>query len=544
MTSTRCALFFGNTISPKGDAYHRFSALIFVVLAMLSFLIKPAMAYYYRPYFSYMNGSDEHLYLTYQGAISMLDGRARYVSSYVVKALHEIGLSGSVINLIFDMATPLLMLVVVALTVRRLWGEVHALIAGWIIVFCPVLFNQSNPLLEGLLPDYRKEHTFWVSAWEGFAPYIRTPEPQFSYLFIIIALLIYLLLHRRIYVLFLPIPLLYDSVLLGYVFVLGVVCLLAINGATLKIRQDSRVVVAACVMVTIALAFSFRLADELGLFNSWAALPTHYRHTHSPALSINLLFCVACWLLVQALGRTSRPQSLDAAALIAIFLQIFIVNQQVISGVSIFPQGLQSTSGTAASAFTLYYLVSSLFDGSRFAALSIFYLISILAIVSINNAQGLQLENNRYRIDVGHNINAGDLAELRSHPFGYIGATQFLKAYIGLAYPKQLLPLFSHQYFFPFFMGICQPQIDLHKKGIAFLQANLDNENLAPYRKQILDEVAAAENAIALQPEELPKTCPFEVPEEPAFRIVPTPDDVMFYIQFEPPAILQQGIDF
>jgi len=525
-------------------AFHRATVALLVLLAMLSFGLKPLMAFVYRPYFSYVNGSDEQLYLTYQGALSLLGYRTRLLSSYLVKLLHDVGLSGAVINLVFDVVTPLLLLAVVAVAIKRLWGETHAVAYSWLMVFGQVLFNQSNPLLEGLLPDFRYQDTFWVSAFEGFAPYIRTPEPQLSYLLMAAMLLVYLFVHRRLYVFFLPIPLLYDSVLLGYCYLLGVACLIGVNGVTLKLAPGWRLTLLACGLAAIGLSFGIWAADQMGLFKSLATMATHYRHTHMPALSANLLFSLAAWTLAQAVGRAGRPAKLEAAALATLCLQLFISNHQIISGVSIFPQGIQSTWGTMGSAFLLYYLVRSLVRFRRFSGWSVFYAASFLSLFSINNSQGMRFWDGTYRLDIGHDISEADLADLRANPFNHISATQFLKAYIGLAYPRQLLPLFSHQYFFPWFMGVCEPQLALHREAIAFLRANLDDENLTPYRTQLEDEIVAVEAAIAAQPDSISQDCPFETPTEPTFHIVPTPDDLMVLLKANPPGILRQGIDF
>lgn len=516
----------------------RFFTPVFVTLAMFSLMLVPWISFYYRPYFAYYNGSDEQLYLTYQGGLALTDYRGRWLSSHLVLWAHEIGLSGAALNLMMDISVPLFMLAMVAYALKRLGVLGNVWIGAWFVVFGSSLFNQSNPLLQGLLPDFRYDETFWVSAFEGFAPYIRTPEPQLSLMLVLIAWIAFLRIGWLV-LLLLPVPFLYDNVLMPYGYLLAFYLARRWLLKTYSIKTEMILNVATVAVLALGIA----LVDSLGLFNAYAELPFHYRHTHSPVLSLSLLIAALVVIIMWYRSSYQRVSwsTRDSSALAVCFMQLFLSNHTVISGVSIFPQALQSVGGTFGSAFLMLYLVQLLPwpKGKR----AIEFFLGVWVLWSINNSQGLQLANNRYRFEIYHDISAQDLERFRSNPLGYVGGTQLFKGYIALAYPKQLMPPMAHLYNFSFLMGACEPLARLHESALRFVHENLNDPLLAHHRAG-LDAEAAAINKALNNVNAYRDRCPEGVPASVDFTIYPNNNDTMVLLQLIPPRVTRQGIDF
>lgn len=514
---------------------------IFMALAMLSFMIIPWVSFRYRPYFAYYNGSDEQLYLTYQGGLALLNDRARWLSSRLVVWWHEAGLSGATLNLALDIVSPLLMLTLMAFLLKRIWQLKNPWTGAWLIIFGGCLFNQANPLLEGLLPDFRYGKTLWISAYEGFATYIRSPEPQIS---LLVALSAWALFWRTKWwiLLLLPAPLLYDNVLMPYGFLTSVYLARRWQPASgSSIGKEILLNIGVCVLLSVSIGF----VDSWGFFKALANLPTHYRHTHSFSLSLSLLFAglVVGVMLYRYYRLHISWTSWDSSALAVAFLQLFLTNHTLISGVSIFPQGLQSVGGTFGSAFLLFYLLQLI--PNRYNHLRGYseIVLGIWILWSINNSQGLQLADNRYRLQLYHDINTQDLNDFRANPLEYIGGTQFFKGYIALAYPKQLMPLMAHSYNFPFFMGACEPLADLHRQAIQFVKDHRDDPRLSPHRNALEAEQVNIQEALN-NVKTYRNLCPEGLPQSVKFRIYPVQDDTMVLIRLLPPRLMRQGVDF
>jgi|GEM_PF-6613935 len=512
---------------------------LLLLLAMLSFALVPLMMALFRPYFVYYNGSDEQIYLTFQGALALLQDRSRGLSSKLVLLGHELGLSGAVINLVMDLVSPLAIFAMVAYLLRKGLDERRPLVAAWWVVFGSVFFNQANPFLTGLLPDFRYQDTFWISAFEGFAPFIRSPEPQLSILIALAAACLYL--RTRIWLLlFLPMPFLYDNVVVPYGY------LVSAGLAARYLRPDSAskallLNIALCVVLALALL----ILDRLGAFASMAVMPTHYRQTHLPGLSLSLI--VALLSLLHMAWRQYRVKApfgpFDQAVVAVAGLQLFITNHSVISGISIFPQALQSVGGTFGAAFLLFWNLKTAFYKFRNAEFGLLLVFGSFFIYAINCSQGLNLLSRNYRFNIYHDIDAESLEKFRKNPLGYVGGTQFLKGYIGMAYPKQLIPPLAHYYYFPFYMSKCAPLAKINADAIEFIDAHRDDPALKSRDPEITGEIEAIKASLA-EIGSYGDACPAGVPAKVDFDIYETHDDTMLLLNFLPPAILRQGVDF
>ncbi|ODT82047.1 MAG: hypothetical protein ABS76_09435 [Pelagibacterium sp. SCN 64-44] len=512
---------------------------LLLLLAMLSFALVPLMVALFRPYFVYYNGSDEQIYLTFQGALALLQDRSRGLSSKLVLLGHELGLSGAVINLVMDLISPWAIFAMVAYLLRKGMDERSPLVAAWWVVFGSVLFNQANPFLEGLLPDFRYQDTFWISAFEGFAPFIRSPEPQLSILIALAAACLYLRTNIWL-LLFLPMPFLYDNVVVPYGYLVSVAL------AVRYLRADTaRKAVVLNLALCVALALALLILDRLGAFASMAALPTHYRQTHLPGLSLSLIVALASLLHMawRRRGVKTPLGAFDQAVVAVAGLQLFITNHSAISGISIFPQALQSVGGTFGAAFLLFWNLKTAFYKIRNAEINLLLIFGVFIIYAINCSQGFSLLSRSYRFNIYHDISKEDLEKFRDNPLGYVGGTQFFKGYVGMAYPKQLIPPLAHYYYFPFYMSKCAPLAKINADAIEFIDAHRDDPALESRAAEIAGEVDAV-NASLAAIDSYTDACPAGVPGKIDFDIYETHDDTMLLLKLLPPAILRQGVDF
>jgi hypothetical protein len=510
---------------------------IFIALATLSMLLVPWVAYYYRPYFVYYNGSDEQLYLTYQGGLALLDNRGRWLTSHLVVWAHEFGISGAVLNLLLDILAPLTMLALMAFIIKSLWNFKKSWTASWFIVYGSILFNKSNPIFENAFLDFRYDHTFWVTAYEGFAPYIRSPEPQISLLLALVTWLVFLRTRWKV-LLLLPIPFLYENVILPYIYIVFIYFGRSIFKSPLSIKKEVLLNLSAFIF----LAISIHIADSIGTFKGLEYLPSHYRHNHLPTISFALILglLTISYLYYRDIFFRDKWTVYRSSVLTIAFLQFFITNHTIISGVSIFPQGLQNVGGTFGSAFLMLFFIGQIKPKHLFLKAEV--IISICILLSINNSQGLQL-NNRYRLKIFNDITKEDLQSFRLNPLEYIGGTQEFKGYVALAYPKQLMPLMAHLYDSPWFIKSCEPIAKLHISAISFVEAHMDDPELAANKTTLQNEISAIKDALN-NPVPYGNKCPDGIPSKLNFKIYPSKDDSAVYLNFFPPKVKLQGRDF
>jgi hypothetical protein len=517
---------------------------VFIVLlvfsAMASFMVIPWMSFVYRPYFAYYNGSDEQIYLTYQGALALLDDRSRGLSARLVLLFHELGWSGAALNLLMDVSAPLAIFGMVAFVLKILLSERDYLKAAWFVVFGSVLFNQSNPMLRSLLPDFRSSQTFWISAFEGFSPFIRSPEPQLSICMALLAVSAFAR-WRNAVLLLLPMPLLYDNVIMSYSYLVGV--FLAKKYLSCRPAIFPEILVNAAVVMAMSAAVG--AIDQFGAFSALADMQTHYRHTHVPAISIGLVIAagVVC-LQILRLRDASRPFTpWDSASVSVAFLQLFLTNHTVISGVSIFPQALQSVGGTFGSAFLAFAVLRIVRENNAAVEKVSFFILSFLIIFCINYSQGLKPASRYYRIQLFHDISSENLQEFRSNSLGYVGGSQLFKGYIGLAYAKQLIPPLAHFYNFPFFMSACKDMADINLTAADYVQKNISSVQRGGDRASVEQEIKAV-RVSAGKVTSYRDRCPAKIPRDVVFKIYPVQNDTMLLIRLWPPSVAQQGIDF
>ena len=463
----------------------------------------------------------------------------RWVSGALVRISHDIGLSGAMQNLLLDIFTPIFLCAaigIITLSFSRM-SVAGSLRVAWFGAFGTVLFNQANPLLLGAFPNLRTADTLWTVAWEAYLPIIRSPEPQLSLLICAFALIVFFRFKRLWWILLLPGPFLYFPVAILYGYPVGTYLCWLILGHMNKLPQNYlyKIIFANLVTFLLLCIFIFILG-AMGALDSGISLNLT-SFTHQPRISPLLIWTVLSLTLASFFWHHSTSIKNNSAwigsCLTAIFLQLFISNQQIISGVEIHSIGLQSVVGTAVAAFSLCLLIESLIKISnlRMQRIGVIFFcsgISVWILISINVSQGLDLVNKKYPIFINHDITQHEFNLIRSNPFKTIVLGTSLSPNITLATPRQIAPAFAYQYNYPWFTKVCKDAIPLTFESWSFVEQHHNDPFLKddiPYFRKFMERFA---NLYTSHQPESRKACVVNAREGDFFAIIPVTSDVFY----------------
>lgn len=191
-------------------------AAILILTPILSALYQWWSGY---PAIFYSNALDEGSYLQYDQSQFVSTHMVR-PSQYIVTAMHELGISGGLINVVFDIFSPVVLWALTAYCVTFVgYSHRKAAVVSLAIILSPVLFVRINPIMDYLFTIVAEGTLIsWVTTPAAFfAPIVRTPEPQSTY--ILIAAALALSLRFRTFIpAFVVFPILYSFVALPYAF--------------------------------------------------------------------------------------------------------------------------------------------------------------------------------------------------------------------------------------------------------------------------------------------------------------------------------------
>jgi hypothetical protein len=134
-------------------------------------------------YIFYTNGVDESSYLSYPFALEQAHRGLLRPTSWLVVALHQLGLGGGYINLLLDVTiTPLIIIGFYRVFMRLSFSQSSARRAALLAFALPLLLTPMNPLIEHLLSVVADTS---LSTWILITPraeltLLRSPEPQLS----------------------------------------------------------------------------------------------------------------------------------------------------------------------------------------------------------------------------------------------------------------------------------------------------------------------------------------------------------------------------
>ena len=313
-------------------------------------------------YLFYANAFDEPTYLSYDGA--MMTASSTHLAEYLIVGLHRLGLSGGRINLLFDIAFP----IVAVVFLRRLatalgFSTLEATVYPFAVIAIPVLFGYSNPYYATVFnANYHSKGLSWITLPQAYyPPFLRTPEPQLS--LCVLAIATWIGVRRRSYVIpFAVSPFLYAFVGIPYAFV--VLALFINDHAAAVVRQPAVRALAAIVASYAAIAIALRMAYSLLIAGTTTAdfLPA----THLPLLSGT----GAAALIVYAIARSRLQLSHRPPAFVLSVAPLAVTNTQLLTGFFEHPNNFEQNFGVVALAVVIVLALRTLGRGPLLLAAS------------------------------------------------------------------------------------------------------------------------------------------------------------------------------
>jgi hypothetical protein len=293
-------------------------------------------------YLFYSNAFDEPTYLSYDGARTTASPTHRAES--LVVSLHQLGLSGGFINLLFDIVCPAIAVVFLrCLAVEVGFSMLEASVYPFAVIAIPVLFGYTNPYYATLYnANYHSQGLSWITLPQAYyPPFLRTPEPQLS--LCVLAIATWIGVRRRSYVLPLAVsPFVYPFVGIPYAFI--ALALFIDNRAASIVRQPARRALLSIATSYVAMAIALRIAYALLVDGTRVAdfLPL----TRLPLLSGTGFTA----LIVYAIARARFDRAHRLPALVLSVAPIAVVNTQLIAGFFEQPNNFEQNFGVVALA--------------------------------------------------------------------------------------------------------------------------------------------------------------------------------------------------
>jgi len=444
-----------------------------LVLFFASYIIPMLYAYISSDLFIYVNAWDEETYMTYQGALGTLKEPGYFPASFITLFFQRIGISGSMQNLIFDLVLiPIMTLLLYKVLLKFKIDHFYAFVFTVIILFSSVLFNYSNPWLVEIFPI--RDIRFLMFGYESYATVLRSPNPQLSYLLVVLAIYIFQKNHKN-FILFLPFPFLYFYVAVPYFYFLIIYLYIKKFNKEMNFSNIFKSSLFAYIFISLGLI----LMDKLFLQNS--IIPTlskeYYFRTHEifiPLVSIlSFLFVVFQYSIY--LKRKKNILLILIYLQTCLFLAVFLIaNLQLISGYILsyknyYDYSFSILAGISISIFI--YSLTQAFTNRYFLYFSI--LIFILPMLYMNFAsQGFNFSKMQYKIYMGGTIPKSELNKIREDTTHALIDSLNFRSKVAYGIPMIVLPPFSYQYNFPFINKQCVYNQILYENAIKYIYEN------------------------------------------------------------------------
>lgn len=312
-------------LSAKGFA----ASLGLILLGLVAFPIY--QGFITGGFLFYTTGIDEasHLSFSYADYVASGSGRMRY-SSYLVVLLHKLGLGGGYINLCFDIVCSVLILIFTKRAFVKFGYAVPiARTAAALLFILPLVFTPFNPVISYFASlHFEPAIMTWLSMpWGRETPFIRSPEPQISWL--LVSAVVSATAGSRFlpWALLLISPLLYTFVQLPIIFV--ALALLALTWWALPIALISSF--ALCSLMTAG----------YHLLSADSPLSRFFILSHLPLIS----WCGVVGLALAIPSRRWLPQGPRTAIAVLVTSLWAVDNTQLISGYLVTPVNFESYWG-------------------------------------------------------------------------------------------------------------------------------------------------------------------------------------------------------
>jgi len=332
-----------------------FKSVFFIAIIILPNLFPLYQLFLTKGYLFYQNAYDEYTYLSYE-ATSFEIGDLR-LSRHLVKWLHELGFSPGYINFIFDLVCPsVTAYFILKIFVLLGFEKNKSLLAAVLIIMIPILIGGSNPVYSKIFySTLSSGWVYWLVMPEAFyPPFYRTPEPQFSYLLMVLA--IYHSIKRKTFIpLYCVAPFLYGFLRVPYLFIVFSCHLSEINKKYNFVRTKYAnwfigFISYAFVSMMVGLYYEFALKEILKA----DFFPT----TRLPIFSGTFGICLLIW---KFLPRSSKWESSGFCAFV-VAAPLVAVNSQIISGFITHPVNFEQSFGVVCFSFLATVFIFSLKD--------------------------------------------------------------------------------------------------------------------------------------------------------------------------------------
>jgi hypothetical protein len=325
----------------------RFSPRSFVgciALLLLGFLAFPVyQAIQINGTIFYANGIDEaaHLSYPYSSYVQQVYGNLR-LSSALVVFLHTLGFSGAYCNVIFDLFSVLVLTLGVYRLFRLLGFGTDDSRRGAILLFVtPLLFCPTNFLVEIVnQAHFAERYIQWTSVpFNTELPFARSPEPQMSWMMIVLWLNVCAGFRWPTATLVAIVPALYSFVRLPFLFV--VLAAMKIPRVPLWARiVGAWIVLGGCMVAYLGLKQETRLESL-------------FLHSRLPMLPFTGIASLLLWILL----RGKHPASLSGVIPILVASTWVGPNIQIISGLFTAPVNYEQYWGVVISGLLLTLLI-------------------------------------------------------------------------------------------------------------------------------------------------------------------------------------------
>ncbi|MEC7173861.1 MAG: hypothetical protein VXW04_05080 [Bacteroidota bacterium] len=410
-----------------------------------------------------MNAWDEEFYLTSFAAERTKNAYGYFVSGSITNFFQNLGISGSIQNLISDIFLVPVIFAFVFYSLLRFRIQKHStVLLTAIILFFSVCINYANPIILAIYGSSRQLE-FVMPGWESYSSILRTPEPQLSYLFIALSLAIWSR-FRKWYWLFLPIPFLYVYPAMGYCFSISALILNSISKTPFFIQlltpkyKKIEIVLSTLLpslisYILICLAFIlFQYFVELNTGTPLTDLLPKVHLTHHPNLPLG--FVILLPSIVILYRKLWEGSSIGEAGRFSIHLAwciLFIANIQIISGYTISFKNIHdysigAMSGLSLSLFFISCHQNDNFKYNRIVAFKNIVLLFMPLFVLIG--AGFSFKSLNYQIFIGKKISNDELQLVIQDPERAIITDLNVSSKIAYAFPQLNSPPFSYTNFF------------------------------------------------------------------------------------------------
>jgi hypothetical protein len=420
-------------------------------IVLLAYLLPEWAAFARSDVFVFVNGWDEETYLSWQGVLGASNDPGYFVL-HLYRLMHEAGLSGAMQNLLSDTLFPLLTVLLVTLSFRRLGVErSRAFAYAVLVLFSSTLFNYANPVTKLLLGDYDGT-AFLMAGWELYPSILRTPNPQLPYL--LVALAVYAWLRwRRFWHLLLPLPVLYYFVAVPYAFTIGLGSALTAVRRTLTLPEWQTMAISAASSYILMALGAVGLFALLGYYDPdhWMANNTWvYAKTRMPQLPLAVLLILSAVLVMWRLGVLGSDSNKGRMLLVLMLTAIASANLHVVTGFMLaqknyYDYGLSILFGLMLVAALEWINDRQLAD----------WILAILLVIVFIPTLASHLYF--YHRAVGISVKATPIiGEVRQDPLHAVIPDLEVSSRMAYSTARLLAPPFSYQYYFQFIEKQCR----------------------------------------------------------------------------------------